>query len=41
MNAAKSHLITMVTDEFEKYEKGEWICLVRAAARKLNPDMTD
>ena len=41
MNASKSHLITRVGDEFEKYEKGEWVVLVRSAARKIVPDMAD
>ena len=40
--AAEAYLNTLVSDEFEKYEKGEWVALVRAQARKEEgPQMAD
>ena len=41
MAAAKAHLVSIVADEMEKYDKGEWVVLARRVARALNPDMAD
>ena len=41
MAAAKAHLVSIVVDEMDKYEKGEWVVLVRRVSRALNPDMAD
>ena len=38
--SAEAYLNTLVSDEFEKYEKGEWVALVRAQARKEDGPQT-
>ena len=36
--ATKVYLSQIVEDELDKYDKGEWLCLVRARNRQINPE---